>query len=87
MIVIGGLGSIPGAIFGAVFITLLPIVLRNVVSTFDGLLGGSAAVVLSSAQFFLFGLVIVLFMVIEPQGLARLWRNVKDYVRLWPFSY
>jgi branched-chain amino acid transport system permease protein len=87
MIVIGGLGSITGALFGAVFITLLPILLRNVVGAFDGVLGSNAALVLSSAQFFLFGLVIVLFMVIEPQGLARLWRNVKDYVRLWPFSY
>ena len=80
-------GQHPGALLGAVFITLLPILLRNVVGAFDGVLGSNAAVLLSSAQFFLFGLVIVLFMVIEPQGLARLWRNVKDYVRLWPFSY
>jgi branched-chain amino acid transport system permease protein len=83
MIVIGGLGTIPGALFGAIFITLLPIVLRTVV----GLAPGSSAVLLSSAQFFLFGAVIVLFMVVEPRGLARIWRKVKDYVRLWPFSY
>jgi branched-chain amino acid transport system permease protein len=83
MIVIGGLGSIPGAIFGAMFITLLPIVLRDVV----GLAPGNSAVLLSSAQYFLFGLVIVLFMLLEPQGLARVWRNVKSWFRLWPFSY
>jgi branched-chain amino acid transport system permease protein len=83
MIVIGGLGSIPGAIFGAMFITLLPIVLRDVV----GLAPGKSAVLLSSAQYFLFGLVIVLFMLLEPQGLARVWRNVKSWFRLWPFSY
>jgi branched-chain amino acid transport system permease protein len=83
MIVIGGLGSIPGSLFGAVFITLLPILLRAIV----GLVPGNSAVVLSSAQFFLFGAVIVLFMVVEPRGLARIWRTVKDYVRLWPFSY
>jgi branched-chain amino acid transport system permease protein len=87
MIVIGGLGSITGSIFGGIFVTLLPIVLRNVVTTFGAVLPGNSAVLLSSLQFFLFGLVIVAFMVLEPQGLVRIWRNVKDYVRLWPFSY
>src|SRR6266568_830818 len=87
MIVIGGLGSIPGSIFGAAFITVLPIVLRNVVEVFHNILPGNSAILLSSAQFFLFGLVIVVFMIVEPQGLARIWRNVKDYFRLWPFSY
>jgi branched-chain amino acid transport system permease protein len=87
MIVIGGLGSIPGSIFGAVFITLLPIVLRDAVGLLGNALPGNSAVLLSSAQFFLFGTVIVVFMTVESHGLARLWRNVKDYVRLWPFSY
>ena len=87
MIVIGGLGSIPGSIFGAAFVTLLPILLRNLVDTFREVLPGNSAILLSSAQFFLFGFVIVLFMIFEPQGLARIWRNVKDYFRLWPFSY
>jgi len=87
MIVIGGLGSIPGSIFGAAFITILPIVLRNVVDAFKGVLPGNSAILFSSAQFFLFGLVIVVFMIVEPQGLARIWRNIKDYFRLWPFSY
>jgi branched-chain amino acid transport system permease protein len=34
-----------------------------------------------------FGLVIVLFLLFEPHGIAKIWRNVKDYFRLWPFSY
>jgi branched-chain amino acid transport system permease protein len=34
-----------------------------------------------------FGLVIVLFLLFEPRGLDRIWRRVKDYVRLWPFRY
>jgi branched-chain amino acid transport system permease protein len=87
MIVIGGLGSIPGSIFGAAFITILPIVLRNLVDAMGSLLPGNSAILFSSAQFFLFGLVIVVFMIVEPQGLARIWRNIKDYFRLWPFSY
>ncbi len=52
MIVIGGLGSIPGSIFGAAFITVLPIVLRNVVEVFHNILPGNSAILLSSAQFF-----------------------------------
>ena len=83
MIVIGGLGSIPGSIFGAAFVTLLPIVLRNVV----GLLPGNSTLLSSSLELFLFGLVIVAFMLLEPHGLVRMWRHVKDYVRLWPFAY
>jgi branched-chain amino acid transport system permease protein len=57
------------------------------VDAFKGFLPGNSAILLSSAQFFLFGLVIVVFMIVEPRGLARIWRNVKDYFRLWPFSY
>ena len=68
-------GQPAGSILGAVFITLLPIVLRNAVSTFEGVLPGNGAILLSSVQTFLFGLVIVLFMVFQPLGLARLWRS------------
>jgi branched-chain amino acid transport system permease protein len=87
MIVIGGLGSIPGTIFGAAFITLLPILLRNFLEAFKDVIPGYTPTMFSSIQFFLFGFVIVLFMIFEPQGLARIWRNVKDFFRLWPFSY
>jgi branched-chain amino acid transport system permease protein len=83
MIVIGGLGSIPGSILGAIFVTLLPILLRNIV----GLLPGNSTFLSSSLEIFLFGLVIVAFMLLEPHGLVRIWRHVKDYVRLWPFSH
>ena len=35
----------------------------------------------------LFGLFIIFFLVVEPEGLARLWRNIRNYFRVWPFSY
>jgi branched-chain amino acid transport system permease protein len=82
MIVIGGLGSVPGSLLGATFITLLPILLRNAVAAVGGLVPGSATVLLSSAQLVLFGLVIVASMLIEPHGLVRIWRNVKDRVHV-----
>jgi len=34
-----------------------------------------------------FGLTIILFLIFEPEGLAKIWRDIKDYFRLWPFSY
>jgi len=36
---------------------------------------------------FVFGLAIVLFILLEPKGLAELWRIVRSNFRLWPFSY
>ena len=34
-----------------------------------------------------FGLVIVLFLMFEPRGIANWWRIVRSYVKLWPFRY
>jgi branched-chain amino acid transport system permease protein len=34
-----------------------------------------------------FGGLIIFFLVVEPEGLSKLWNNVKDYFRVWPFSY
>ena len=35
----------------------------------------------------LFGIVVLGFLILEPEGLYKLWRNVRSYVQLWPFSY
>jgi branched-chain amino acid transport system permease protein len=42
---------------------------------------------LPAIKLLIFGLTIVLFLVFEPRGLARIWARAKDYVRLWPFRY
>ncbi|MGA2525103.1 MAG: branched-chain amino acid ABC transporter permease [Smithellaceae bacterium] len=88
MVIIGGLGNIPGAIFGATFITLLNEFLRF----FTGLLMNIGFVVsfglnMAPLREFTFGLVIVLFILLEPRGLAELWRIARSSFRLWPFSY
>ncbi len=86
MIIIGGLGSVPGSFFGATFMTLLPAVLTNLgralKSTFPII-----ETVIPFIQLAAFGLVIILFLIFEPEGLNKMWRNIKDYFRLWPFSY
>ena len=90
MIIIGGLGSVTGSILGAAFITLLPVVTRRALASVGGLFAGSgfdAAAVLPEVRLCLFGALIILFLVAEPEGLDRLWRNVRGYFRTWPFSY
>lgn len=86
MIIIGGLGSVSGSFFGATFITLLPAVLTNLgralKTTFPFVEN-----IIPFIQQGAFGLVIILFLILEPDGLQKMWRDVKDYFRLWPFSY
>ena len=88
MIIIGGLGTSIGPIFGVVFIRILQQVLTMELvpfleSTFTVFPAGFATGVTPM----LFGLVIVLFLILEPRGLAHRWALFKSAYRLWPFSY
>ncbi len=88
MIIIGGLGSIPGSVFGAIFIMVLNEVLSATTEFFmnlDALTG--VAFTIAPLREFVFGLAIVLFIIFEPRGLAEVWRIVRSSFRLWPFSY
>jgi branched-chain amino acid transport system permease protein len=83
MVIIGGLGSILGSIIGAAFMVLTPIFLTNLfVGGF-----GMQAVTAKHVEFMVFGGLIVMFLIVEPLGLARLWQIVKEKLRLWPFPY
>ena len=89
MIIIGGLGSVLGSVFGATFITLLPILIRYAMEAFGGILFSAAAVlnIIPNLRLILFGALIIFFLVVEPEGLNRLWRNIRNYFRVWPFAY
>jgi branched-chain amino acid transport system permease protein len=89
MIIIGGLGSVLGSIFGAIFVTLLPIVLRILLENIGSLFFSEAelANVISGTRLTVFGGLIIFFLIVEPEGLNRLWRNIRSYFRVWPFSY
>lgn len=86
MIIIGGLGSVMGSVYGAAFMVVLPIAVSRL-ATFASQYVPGVGDRLMLLREFVFGTAIILFLVLEPEGLARLWRNVKDYFRLWPFSY
>src|SRR5262245_55567587 len=89
MIIIGGLGSVLGSIFGAIFITLLPIVIRYAMEAFGSLIFSPAAIlnIIPNLRLILFGALIIFFLVVEPEGLNRLWHNIRNYFRVWPFAY
>lgn len=86
MILIGGLGSIIGSIFGAVFITLLPVGLTFIIDIAAGAMP-ELYQLFSAFKEFAFGGIIILFLIFEPGGLSHIWLNIKKYFRLWPFSY
>ena len=84
MIIIGGLGSILGAYLGAAFIWLLPIFLTNA----PQLVGLSMPVDFQKhLEVMIFGSLIIVFLIFEPAGLARLWQIGKEKLRRWPFPY
>ena len=83
MIIIGGLGSVLGSFLGAGFLVLMPILLKNIMV--DGL--GINIALAAHIEIMTVGVLIIAFLIVEPHGLARLWRVAKEKLRLWPFPY
>ena len=84
MIIIGGLGSISGAFMGAAFIVLVPILITNL----PLLLGIPInAATVEHFNFMILGSLIVLFLIFEPHGLAKIWSIMREKLRVWPFPY
>jgi len=83
MIIIGGLGSIFGSFAGAAFLVLLPVLLKNVFV--NGL--GWPTDLAAHLEFMIVGSLIIVFLILEPHGLAQLWRVAKEKLRLWPFPH
>jgi branched-chain amino acid transport system permease protein len=84
MVIIGGLGSIVGAFFGAALLHILPIAFRAL-PAMVGLNIASATV--EQLTFMITGALIIFFLIVEPRGLAQLWRIGKQKLRVWPFPY
>lgn len=89
MIIIGGLGSILGSVFGAIFVTLLPIAIRLFMESFGTIFFTDAELlnIIPHLRLIMFGCLIIFFLVVEPEGLNRLWQNIRNYFRVWPFNY
>lgn len=83
MVIIGGLGSITGSFLGAGFMVLMPIMLK--VAMVDT--AGWDPAFAKHVEVLLIGALIILFLILEPHGLARLWQVTKEKLRLWPFPH
>jgi branched-chain amino acid transport system permease protein len=83
MIIIGGMGSLLGAILGAIFVTLFPYGIESVMRSFAGKVNPS---IIFSVNHAAFGLVMILFLVFEPLGLVGIFRRIQNYFLLWPFK-
>lgn len=88
ILIIGGMGSILGGIFGTVFVKVLDEVVLITSPMLSSILPDEYASRLgSSLGLVVFGLVVVLFLILEPRGLAHQWEILKNRFRNWPFTY
>jgi len=76
MVILGGLGTINGAFIGAAFILLFPVLLNSVGNNLFH--GAIDATIISAVEQVVFGVLIILFMIYEPLGIAKLWENIKQ---------
>ena len=79
MVILGGLGTISGAFIGAAFILLFPVLLNSVGNNVFH--GAVDATIISSIEQVVFGVLIIVFMIYEPLGMAKLWESIKQKFR------
>ncbi len=84
--IVGGLGTALGPIYGAIVITVLPEALRALSQALTGVLP-NITTALNALREAVFGVVIILFLLFEPEGLADRWRVARAYFKFWPYSY
>jgi len=89
VIFIGGLATISGSIMGAIFVVLLPKLVNALTPLIPGFGGVGEGGILNvfELQSIIFGLLIILFLILEPRGLYGLWLRLRNYFKAWPFSY
>src|SRR5215467_2820154 len=85
MVIIGGMGSLLGALLGATFVTIFPYLIEIGLLALPG--AQRYASLLFAVNYAAFGLVMILFLVFEPLGLVGIWRRMQTYFLLWPFKH
>ena len=85
MIVVGGLGSIHGAFFGAMVIGIIPVAI-SMTRDFIGSLTGSGALTIPGLESGILGAILIFFILFEPLGLYARWLKIRTYFQLFPFS-
>jgi branched-chain amino acid transport system permease protein len=83
-VIIGGIGSILGALLGTVFVVLFPYAIEALMNALG--LADRMASLIFAVNYAAFGLAMILFLVAEPQGLVGIWRRIQAWFLLWPFK-
>jgi branched-chain amino acid transport system permease protein len=90
MVIIGGTGSIMGTLMGTAFVVLLPETMEWISAGLKGSAIDKALALNNNITFLreiAIGLIIIAFLMFEPDGLAHRWRQIKTYWKLYPFSH
>jgi branched-chain amino acid transport system permease protein len=85
MIIVGGMGSLLGALLGAAFVTLFPYMIETVLLALPGSRRYAGEVF--AINYASFGLIMIVFLVFEPLGLVGIWHRIQSYFLLWPFKH
>lgn len=87
IIILGGLGSIAGAVLGAIFLSLLPEAIRLFFATFADTNSNFYTTYVYEIRGITYGIVIIAFLRLKPEGLIGLWRDTRKYWSNWPLAY
>lgn len=87
MVLVGGVGRLVGTVFGVIFVTLVPVLLDLLVSFMATNYDPNFSIYLGPMKEFVFGGLIILFIIFEPEGLVGIWIRIRDYFRIWPLPY
>ena len=85
MVIVGGMGSLLGALLGASFVTIFPYLIEGSLLALPG--AQRYADLLFAVNYAAFGMVMILFLIFEPLGLVGIWHRLQSYFLLWPFKH
>jgi branched-chain amino acid transport system permease protein len=86
MVVIGGMGSTAGAVMGVTSVRFMDLGVKTAANRLGELYPSAATGIFAGLGPFLFGFIILIFLIFEPHGLMHRWVLLKNSYRLWPFS-
>jgi branched-chain amino acid transport system permease protein len=89
MVLVGGVATISGSIMGALFISVLPRLTRELPAVLPFVSGSATTggLTVFTVETVLYGLLIIVFLIFEPRGLYGIWVRIRNYWKSWPFSH